>query len=262
MAESSPQKKRVFAVAAHPDDIEFVMAGTLLLLGQAGYELHYMTIANGCCGSTEWSAAETARIRKKEAERAAESLGARFHPSLTDDLAIFYDRPTLARLAAVVREVAPDILLVHSPVDYMEDHTSACRLAVTAAFARGMPNFATDPPRPPVEGPVTIYHAQPHGNRDPLGQPVRPSLFVDVSSVLDQKAAALACHASQRQWLDSSQGIDSYIETMKSFNREVGAMSGRFEYAEGWRKHLHFGFCAELADPLRAALAKHVEIQG
>jgi N-acetylglucosamine malate deacetylase 1 len=258
MAGPSPQKRRAFAVVAHPDDIEFVMAGTLLLLGSAGYELHYMTIANGCCGSTEWNATETARIREREARSAAASLGAQFHPSLVDDLAIFYDRPTLARLAAVMREVAPEILLVHSPVDYMEDHTNACRLAVTAAFARGMPNFPTDPPRPPVDAPVTIYHAQPHGNRDPLGQPVRPSLFVDVSSVLDRKAAALACHASQRQWLDSSQGIDSYIETMKSLNREVGAMSERFDYAEGWRKHLHLGFCSESADPLHAALGELV----
>src|ERR1700692_287044 len=114
MADSSPQKRRAFAVAAHPDDIEFVMAGTLLLLGRAEYELHYMTIANGCCGSTESNAAQTARIWKQEAQRAAESIGAQFHPSLTDDLAIFYDRPTLARLATVMREVAPEILLVHS----------------------------------------------------------------------------------------------------------------------------------------------------
>jgi LmbE family N-acetylglucosaminyl deacetylase len=255
---SSPNPKRAFAVAAHPDDIEFVMAGTLLLLGDAGYELHYMTIANGCCGSTQWNAAEVAGIRRDEAERAAASLGAKFHPSLTDDLAIFYERPTLARLAAVIREVAPRILLVHSPVDYMEDHMNACRLALTAAFARGMPNFPTDPLRPPVDQPVTIYHAQPHGNRDPLGEPVRASLFVDVSSQLERKAAALACHASQQQWLDASQGIDSYIETMKSLNREVGQMSGRFEYAEGWRKHLHLGFCAESADPLREALGELV----
>jgi N-acetylglucosamine malate deacetylase 1 len=246
--------KRAFAVAAHPDDIEFVMAGTLLLLGQAGYELHYMTIANGCCGSIEHDAATTAAIRMREARDAAQSLGATFHPSLTDDLAIFYDRPTLARLAAVMREVGPEILLIHSPVDYMEDHVNACRLAVTAAFARGMPNFPTDPPRPAVSEPVTIYHAQPHGNRDPLGQPVRPSLFVDITSVVDQKSAALACHRSQRQWLDASQGLDSYIETMKSLSREVGTMSGRFEFAEGWRRHLHLGFGPESADPLREAL--------
>ena len=50
-----------------------------------------------------------------------------------------------------MREVAPEILLVHAPSDYMEDHMNACRLAVTAAFARGMPNYPTSPPRPPVE---------------------------------------------------------------------------------------------------------------
>jgi LmbE family N-acetylglucosaminyl deacetylase len=238
------------------------MAGTLLLLGRAGYELHYMTIANGCCGSTEHDAATTAAIREQEARDAALSLGATFHPSLTDDLAIFYDRPTLARLAAVMREVAPEIVLIHSPVDYMEDHVNACRLAVTAAFARGMPNFPTDPPRPAVDKPVTLYHAQPHGNRDPLGQPVRPSLFVDIALVLDQKAAALACHRSQRQWLDVSQGFDSYIETMKSLSREVGVMSGRFEYAEGWRRHLHLGFCSESADPLPDALGKLAHLGG
>jgi N-acetylglucosamine malate deacetylase 1 len=247
--------KRAFAVAAHPDDIEFVMAGTLLLLGRAGYELHYMTIANGCCGSTEHDAAATAEIREREARDASRSLGATFHSSLTDDLAIFYDRPTLARLAAVMRDVAPEILLVHSPDDYMEDHMNACRLAVTAAFARGMPNFPTDPPRPTADQPVTIYHAQPHGNRDPLGQLVRPNLFVDIASVLDEKAASLACHRSQQKWLDASQGFGSYIETLKSLGREVGAMSGQFEFAEGWRKHLHLGFCSESADPLRAALA-------
>ncbi len=246
--------KRVLAIAAHPDDIEFVMSGTLILLGRAGYELHYMNLANGCCGSTSLSARHAAEARLREAIAAAALIGAEFHPSLTDDLQIFYDSRTLARLAAVVREVAPEILLTHAPIDYMEDHTNTCRLAVTAAFARGMPNFSTQPPRPPVDAPVTIYHAQPHGNRDPLGHAVRPDFCVDVSHVIDQKVAMLACHQSQQDWLDASQGIGSYIEAMKSLNREVGRMSDGFEYAEGWRKHLHLGFCAESADPLRAAL--------
>ncbi len=248
------KNQRVMAIAAHPDDIEFVMAGTLILLGRAGYELHYMNIANGCCGSTRWSATRTAEIRLKEAIEAADLIGAEFHPPLTADLQIFYDSPTLARLAAIVREVSPEIVLTHAPIDYMEDHTNACRLAVTAAFARGMPNFPTEPARPPVDGPVTIYHAQPHGNRDPLGHEVRPGVCVDVSGVIDEKAAMLACHKSQQDWLDTSQGMGSYIEAMKSLNREVGQMSGRCQYAEGWRKHLHLGFCDESADPLRVAL--------
>ena len=251
-------KKRAFAVAAHPDDIEFVMAGTLISLRDAGYEIHYMNIANGCCGSSEYSAEHTATIREREAIAACDSIGAEFHPSLTNDLEIFYDRETLSRLAAVMREVAPEILLVHSPVDYMEDHTNACRLAVTAAFARGMPNFVTQPPREPVDQTVTIYHAQPHGNRDPLGHVARPQMFVDVAAAMGEKTVMLACHKSQKQWLDTSQGLDSYLETMRDLMREVGRMSGRWLYAEGWRRHLHLGFCSENADPLAEALKERV----
>lgn len=254
----SKRTKRAFAVAAHPDDIEFVMAGTLILLGQAGYELHYMNIANGCCGSTVTSAEETARIRAHEAQAAAASIGARFHPSLVNDLEIFYNHETLTRLSAVMRQVGPDILLIHSPIDYMEDHMNACRLALTAAFARGMPNYPTSPPRKPVENPVAVYHAQPHGNRDPLGKPIVPSLFVDITPVLEAKTAMLACHKSQQQWLDTSQGLDSYLAAMQSLSREVGQLSGRFEYAEGWRQHLPLGFGPLDADPLAEALAASV----
>jgi len=246
--------RRAFAIAAHPDDIEFVMAGTLLQLRDQGYEIHYLNIANGCCGSSVMDAVTTARVRRDEAMAACRLVGAVFHESLTDDLAIFYDRDTLARLAAIVRRVAPEIILTHSPSDYMEDHMNACRLAVTAAFSRGMPNFPVEPATPITDQPVTLYHAQPHGNCDGLGQPVRPTLFVDVASALAEKTAMLAAHKTQKQWLDESQGLDSYLESMRELSREVGQMSGQFEYAEGWRRHSHLGFCDRDADPLAASL--------
>jgi LmbE family N-acetylglucosaminyl deacetylase len=247
-----------FAIAAHPDDIEFCMAGTLIRLRDAGWAIHYMNIANGCCGSNEWSASHTADVRAREALAAADLIGAEFHPSLTNDIEIFYDDRTLKRLAAIVREVNPRVILTHAPVDYMEDHTNACRLAVTAAFVRGMPNYPTDPPREPVESNVTLYHAQPHGNRDPLGELVKPHFYVEVGGVLEEKTAMLACHESQKRWLDASQGMDSYLETMKALSREVGRMSGRFEYAEGWRRHLHLGFCGENDDPLGQVLSEFI----
>lgn len=242
----------VLAIAAHPDDIEFVMAGTLIRLREAGWTLHYMNIANGCCGSSVMDAADTARVRAAEARAAAESIGAVFHPSIANDLGIFYDEATLHRVATVVRQAAPTIILTHAPVDYMEDHTNTCRLAVTAAFARGMPNFATIPAWPAIDTPVTLYHAQPHGNRTPLGEVVTPTHFVDVGGVMEEKVRMLGHHRSQKEWLDKSQGMDSYIETMKSLMREVGTMSKKCQYAEGWRRHLHLGFCDENADPLSA----------
>jgi LmbE family N-acetylglucosaminyl deacetylase len=247
-------RKRAFAVAAHPDDVEFLMSGTLMRLGRAGYDLHIMTIANGSCGSMTLEPEAIARVREEEARTAARSIGATYHPGLVDDLAIFYERPLLARVAAVMRDVAPEILLVPSPQDYMEDHQNAARLAVTAAFARGMSNFPTDPPRPPVDQPVTVYHAQPHGNRDPLRHRVVPELFIDVTDLMDEKRAMLAHHTSQKRWLYETQGMGSYLDAMAEICHEIGEISGRFSYAEGWRRRLHYGFCAEDANPLTDAL--------
>jgi LmbE family N-acetylglucosaminyl deacetylase len=243
-------------IFAHPDDMEFVAAGTLLRLQRVGYEIHCLAVANGSCGSSAYGREELVNLRRAEAEEACRLVGFTGHESLVSDFEVFYESRTLARLAAVVRRVAPDILLTHSPSDYMEDHENACRLAVSATFGRGMPNMPTNPPTPAVGGPVTVYHAQPHGNRDPLGAEVRPTHFVDVGGeVLEQKAAMLAVHRSQQQWLDESQGLASPLETMRGLMREVGGWSGRFEHAEGWRRRLTLGFCAPEDDPLATALA-------
>src|SRR5271165_6050954 len=71
--------KVAIAIGAHPDDIEFYMAGTLLMLKKAGYETHYMTVANGNCGSVQYSAAMTRSVRNAEARAAAKLLDADFH---------------------------------------------------------------------------------------------------------------------------------------------------------------------------------------
>jgi LmbE family N-acetylglucosaminyl deacetylase len=252
--------KRVFAIAAHPDDIEFMMAGTFILLGQAGYELHTMTLANGCCGTQVHDVETIVGIRRQEARDAARLAGAIYHDSLVNDLEIFYERDTLRRLAAVVREVAPEIILTQSTQEYMEDHMNTTRLVLTAAFARGMPNFAVAPPTPITDQPVTIYHALPYGLHDPLRQPIRPGLFVDIGDVLPLKRAMLATHRSQKEWLDVSQGLDSYLTTMEEMAREVGRLSRTFAYAEGWTRHLHLGYCAADADPLVRALRRNVLI--
>ena len=250
--------ERALAIAAHPDDIEFLMAGTMLRLRDAGYELHYFTVGNGCCGSATHDRETITAIRRREAEAAAEALGAVYHPPIADDLEIFYEKKLLQRVASVIREVAPRIILTHAPADYMEDHMNTARLAVTGAFVRCIPNFPVDPPRDAINTSVRIYHAQPYFNRDPLGQLVKPHLFVDVSDLQDEKAKLLALHESQRQWLDDSQGQGCYLDTLRSLDREVGRMSGKFEAAEGWRRHLHVGFCAPLEDPLRVALEPFV----
>ena len=247
--------KTAFAICAHPDDIEFLMSGTMMRLADAGYQLHYMNVANGCCGSTTHSAEETAHIRLKESRQAAEFIGATFHEPLCNDLEVFYQQETLEQLTAVIRAVAPEIILTHSPTDYMEDHTNTCRLAVTAAFCRGMPNYPTRPPVPITTQNVTLYHAQPYSHYDPLGKFIRPDYFVDVSDLQKRKQDMLSLHARKKQWLDESQGLDSYLKTMTDLDHQLGQVSNKMDYAEGWRKHLHLGFCGPEDDPLLDALS-------
>ena len=245
----------VLALAAHPDDIEFMMAGTLFLLKQAGWDVHYMNIANGNCGSATDDSEMVIARRRHEAIEACEILGAHFYDSLCNDLDILYTPELIGKVTSVVRRVRPRIVLLQSPSDYMEDHMISARIGVTAVFARGMRNYPGIPPLPPIGDEVVVYHALPYGLRTPLRKVIRPGLYVDIASVLEKKRAMLAAHRSQKEWLDVSQGQDSYLHTMETFARQVGHMSGVFQYAEGWRRRLHLGFSErEDDDPLREVL--------
>ncbi|MBF0244161.1 MAG: PIG-L family deacetylase [Planctomycetes bacterium] len=246
--------KRALAIGAHPDDIEFMMAGTLLRLKESGWEIHYFNVSDGGLGTEHLPTEEITRLRREESRAACKRVGAVFHESLARDLEIFYEKGLLAKVAAVVREIAPELILTHYPFDYMEDHSNVCRLAVSAAFSRGMSNFRTDPERPLSTQPVALYHAMPYGLLDPLRRPVEPDFCVDITPVINLKTEMLACHKSQKTWLDKSQGQDAYLVAMRDMARSMGRRSGSSEYSEGWIRHLHLGLGPQDFDPL-AALA-------
>lgn len=246
----------VLAIFAHPDDIEFVAAGTMLQLKERGWDLHYMNLCSGNGGSVQMDGPKTARKRLLEAKEAAHILSATFHAPICDDLELTYDVSYLRKVAAVVREAKADIVLTHSPQDYMEDHMAASRLAVTAAFAHCIQNFVTEPPRPSYLGDVTVYHAMPHGLRDPLRKRIQAGAYVNTKQVHPVKRKALAAHESQKHWLDVSQGMDSYLISMDEASLAVGQLSDHFTHAEGWRRHLHLGFSTADTDPLKEALGE------
>jgi LmbE family N-acetylglucosaminyl deacetylase len=233
-----------------------MMAGTLILLGRAGYALHYMNIGNGSCGTISESVPSIVRKRRAEAREACRVIGATYYPSLVNDLEIYHTTALVSRVVSVIRRVRPRIMLVPSPQDYMEDHANASGVAVTAAFARGMPNYPCRPFVAPVYDEVEIYHALPYGLRGPLRERIRPGLYVDVTDVLPEKRAMLACHRSQKEWLDESQGLNAYLDAMESFAGEVGRLSGKFSRAEGWRRRSHLGFSKGGFDPLAEALGE------
>jgi LmbE family N-acetylglucosaminyl deacetylase len=98
----------------------------------------------------------------------------------------------------------------------------------------------------------------PYGLTNSLRQPVNADFYVDIKPYIDHKAEMLAKHKSQKEWLDISQGLDAYIITMKQMCAEVGMLSGRFDYAEGWIRHSHLGFCDQDDNPMADILKEHV----
>jgi N-acetylglucosamine malate deacetylase 1 len=240
----------VLVLGCHPDDIEFMMGGTVLLLKRAGAAIHYMNLANGCAGSAELGPDRIAAVRRTEAMKAADVFGAVYHESIVDDLDVFYTQDLIRRVTAVVRQVQPHIVLTMSLEDYMDDHMNTGKIASTATFLRGVGNYRSIPDEPPVLEDVMLYHGTPHILTDMERRPIVPEMYVDVGSVMEAKEKALACHASQKEWLDKTQGQDSYLVTMRELTEKVGGMSGRFRFAEGWRRHSHVGFSRRDGNPL------------
>ena len=218
------EKPVVLAVGAHPDDIEFLMAGTLFLLKEKGFEIHYMNIGDGCCGSTTLSREEIAEVRVGEARKAADRLGAIWHPPIAHDLEIFYSNDLIKPMTQIIRQINPHILLIHSLNDYMEDHTVSARICRTAAFLRNVPNFLPYQ-KDYVSKDLTIYHAQPLGNITEMGNPVKPTIYVDITTVINKKKDMLACHESQRSWLQNK-GMDEYLDSMEAAACQLGEWSG------------------------------------
>ena len=242
--------KRAIAIACHPDDIEFMMAGTLIRLKEAGYEIHYMNIADGALGGNMLCHSELAARRRSEAIAAAKIIGAVYHESIAHDIEVFYNTEQLTKVVRVIREVDPEIVLTHGPFDYMEGHINAGRLATSAAFCRGMGNFRGAEDLKPVMTDVCVYHSLPLSLCDQLNRPVIPDVFVDVTSTIPTKREMLNCHQTQKQWLDESQCMDAYLDDMVSRAKIMGDLCGFCEYAEGWIRHNPNGFCPADFDPL------------
>ncbi len=238
-----PSTPRLLAAFAHPDDAEFLVGGTLFHLKSLGWEVQILTLANGDCGSAVHPKEEIARIRGEEARAAAKYLRASHACADMHDLEVYANAENLRIVVELMRRFDPDVVITHSPVDYMLDHEETARLVRGATFALAVPLYHTKcrPPAPPGRATPALYYADPLEGLDPFGQRMYPQFYVDVSTQLDNKREMLSLHASQREWLRSHQGIDEYINRMAAWAKQFGEECG-CAYAEGLRQHLGHGY--------------------
>lgn len=234
------EKRRALALMAHPDDAEFTCCGTLALLHERGWEIHLATMTPGDCGSDQLGPEEISRIRRVEAAQAAAVLGGAYHCLESRDGFIAYDRETMVKAVALVREIRPHVVFALGPNDYLIDHEVASAIVRNAVFFAGVPNLKTEGLAPfrPVPW---LYYADPVEGKDLFGRPVEPTVVVDISSVIETKSRMLTCHASQRDWLLKQHGMDEYVHAMLAAGEKRGGLIGA-KYAEGFRQHLGHGY--------------------
>ena len=227
---------RILAIGAHPDDVEFKAAGTLSLLRKKGYEVAIVCVANGDCGSTEYSAEKIIAVRRAEAIESAAVLGARFFSLEERDLMINFDERTRRKVVNAIREVDPFIVFTHPHEDYMADHEITSRLVRDACFGAPIPNYGAAGNLPHTTGIPYLFYWDAMEGVDYLGRPQPVHFYVDVTTEMDVKKRMLACHRSQREWLMRQHGLDHYIGSMEHWGEERGKEAG-FKYAEGFCQH-------------------------
>jgi LmbE family N-acetylglucosaminyl deacetylase len=208
-------RRVAMAVMAHPDDAEFLCAGTLIRLADAGWEIHIATLAPGDCGTMTETSWEISGRRTEEAKASAAVIGATYHCLDERDGFIVYEKTAIRKTLDLFRLVTPSLVFTHPPSDYMLDHEETSKLARAASFLYGAPNASSVPLHKDACVPH-LYYCDSVEGIDPIsGEPIEPTTWIDVTAQMERKTQMLCCHASQREWLRAHHGMDEYVEAMR-----------------------------------------------
>lgn len=214
------------AIGAHPDDLEILCGGTLAKYVASGHSVTMCHLALGDRGSFVQTREETARVRDAEARLAAARIGAAYLSlGIPDGEVNAADPAQRSTVVEAIRQAEPDVILAHSPNDYMSDHVAASHLVFDASFLATLPLFEGATRYLQVV-PALVYMETIGGND------FVPTEFVDISDFIDEKMAMLSCHASQLDWLRDHDGVD-IREQVRTTNRFRGQQCG-VAHAEGF----------------------------
>jgi LmbE family N-acetylglucosaminyl deacetylase len=161
----------VLAIGAHPDDIEFGCAGTLMKYAENGHGVYMMVATQGDMGGDP-------NVRREEAETAARLMGVReVLWGGYEDTEISLSKALIDDIERAIHAVDPAFIFVHHKEDTHQDHRALAQAAISATrYVRN----------------VLFYES-------PTSVDFSPNVFVDIRSHLDRKLAALAAYASQTE---------------------------------------------------------------
>jgi 4-oxalomesaconate hydratase len=186
--------RRMLVIGAHSADFVWRAGGAVAVTTAAGGSAQVLALSYGEQGESGelWkqpgmTVERVKEIRHGEAERAAAELGAGFECLDLGDYPLEIDRAGLVAIADRIRAFAPDVLLTHTDRDpFNPDHAVAFfaveRARALAAGAGTASAFET------VQPPELLLF-EPH---QPELCNFTPTVFVDITPVIEQKRAAMA----------------------------------------------------------------------
>ena len=179
-------KLDVLVVAAHPDDAEICVGGTILKLVRAGKKVGIVDATRGEMG-TRGTADD--RAREVAAANALMKLAVRHNLDLGDGR-VEVTLTAREKLAALMRDLEPEVVIAHHAEDLHPDHAATGVLARAAWYLSGLARLADPQATKPAKRPKRIYHFMGH-------VPFDPTLVVDIGPVWEEKLALVRCYASQ-----------------------------------------------------------------
>ena len=211
---------KILSIGAHQDDNEFRVGGMAHKWVQAGHEVRFLSMCNGCGGHHIMTPEETSARRAKESAAVAEYLGITYDVwSDVDDCTLMPDLPTRMRLIRYIREFNPDLIISHRTNDYHADHRAAAQLVQDASYILTVPHTCPDVPYM-KDMPVILYNVDNFKN-----PPFQADLVFDMDDVIDVKLYISHLNESQvYEWLpfnantEVSQGIKR-INTVPKIGR-------------------------------------------
>ena len=186
--------RRIQVIGAHSADFVWRAGGAIAKAVEAGGTAEVIALSYGERGESgelwkeEGQTVENVkRVRHAEAEAAAKALGAPFRCLDLGDYPLQIDADALAEIADVIRAFGPDVLVTHTDTDPFNPdhpvaHAAVDRARGLAAGAGVSSAFATI--RPPA-----LFLFEPH---QPELCNFTPTTFVDITSVIERKKAAMA----------------------------------------------------------------------
>ena len=203
--------ERILVVTAHPDDVDFGVAGSVATWVKSGITVAYCIVTDGDAGGSDRTITRPAMaaLRREEQRAAAAEVG------VTDVTFLGYPDGRLVSSIELRRDISrqvrihrPERLVCQSPERLWDrlgashpDHLAAGEAAVCAAYPDARNPFAH--PELLAEG------LEPHAVSE-IWMMVAPSAdrVVDVTDTFDRKLAALLCHRSQ---IDDPAGLEARL---------------------------------------------------